>query len=74
VTGVQTCALPIYGTEDGCDYEDYVDGAGWDFDSCTVIDVEPFINAYGYPASYNPKTGNGLSDHAPLFLTLRLLS
>jgi endonuclease/exonuclease/phosphatase family metal-dependent hydrolase len=50
------------------------DGAGLDFDSCTVIDVEPFINAHGYPASYNPKTGNGLSDHVPLFLTLRLLS
>ncbi|MDR2448205.1 MAG: endonuclease/exonuclease/phosphatase family protein [Treponema sp.] len=50
------------------------DGAGWDFDSCSVINAEPFINAYGYPASYNPKTGNGLSDHLPLFLTLRLLS
>jgi endonuclease/exonuclease/phosphatase family metal-dependent hydrolase len=50
------------------------DGAEWDFDSCTVITVEPFINAYGYPASYNPKTGNGLSDHVPLLLTLRLLS
>ncbi|MDR0557446.1 MAG: endonuclease/exonuclease/phosphatase family protein [Treponema sp.] len=50
------------------------DGAGWDFDSCTVIDIEPFINAYGYPASYNPGTGNGLSDHVPLFLTLKLLS
>ncbi|MDR0706270.1 MAG: endonuclease/exonuclease/phosphatase family protein [Treponema sp.] len=50
------------------------DGAGWDFDSCSVINAGPFINAYGYPASYNPKTGSGLSDHLPLFLTLRLLS
>jgi endonuclease/exonuclease/phosphatase family metal-dependent hydrolase len=50
------------------------DGAGWDFDSCTVINADPFITANGYPALYNPKTGNGLSDHLPLFLTLRLLS
>ncbi|MDR0375759.1 MAG: endonuclease/exonuclease/phosphatase family protein [Treponema sp.] len=48
------------------------DGEGWDFDSCSVINAEPFFNAYGYPASYNPKTGNGLSDHLPLLLTLRL--
>lgn len=50
------------------------DNAGWEFDSCAVINVEPFINSYGYPASYNPKTGDGLSDHLPLLLTLKLLS
>ncbi|MDR2193043.1 MAG: endonuclease/exonuclease/phosphatase family protein [Treponema sp.] len=49
------------------------DNTGWEFDSCVVIDVEPFINGYGYPASYNPRTGDGLSDHLPLLLTLKLL-
>ncbi|GHT96465.1 hypothetical protein FACS1894141_6630 [Spirochaetia bacterium] len=46
------------------------DQSGWDFDTCTVLYKEPFINAAGHPDSYNPRTGNGLSDHLPLLLTL----
>jgi hypothetical protein len=47
------------------------DQKGWDFDACRVIKQEPFINAKGYPSTYNPRTGNGLSDHLPLELVLR---
>ncbi|MDR3335227.1 MAG: endonuclease/exonuclease/phosphatase family protein [Treponema sp.] len=47
------------------------DLSGWDFDTCMVINQEPFINAKGHPATYNPRTGNGLSDHLPLMLTLK---
>jgi endonuclease/exonuclease/phosphatase family metal-dependent hydrolase len=46
------------------------DQKGWDFNACTVLCKEPFINAAGHPNSYNPRTGNGLSDHLPLLLTL----
>ncbi|MDR1302242.1 MAG: endonuclease/exonuclease/phosphatase family protein [Treponema sp.] len=50
------------------------DRIGWDFASCMVINQEPFINAQGRPATYNPRTGNGLSDHLPLLLILQLAS
>jgi endonuclease/exonuclease/phosphatase family metal-dependent hydrolase len=53
--------------------ESLFDSAGWDFDTCAVMNVEPFINSYGYPSTYNPKTGNGLSDHLPMLLTLKIL-
>jgi endonuclease/exonuclease/phosphatase family metal-dependent hydrolase len=46
------------------------DEKGWDFGSCKVIRQAPFLNKYGTPATYNPKTGEGLSDHLPLLLTL----
>ncbi|MDR1107480.1 MAG: endonuclease/exonuclease/phosphatase family protein, partial [Spirochaetaceae bacterium] len=46
------------------------DGRGWDFDSCLVMDQEPFLNAKGHPNTYNPRTGFGLSDHLPLKLVL----
>jgi hypothetical protein len=48
----------------------FFDGAGWDFSSCRVVAQEPFTNAKGLPAAYNPRTGYGLSDHLPLLLTL----
>ncbi|MDR3341459.1 MAG: endonuclease/exonuclease/phosphatase family protein [Treponema sp.] len=47
------------------------DQTGWDFDSCRVINQEPFVDAHGNPAAYNPRTGNGLSDHLPLVLVLK---
>ncbi|MDR2484421.1 MAG: endonuclease/exonuclease/phosphatase family protein [Treponema sp.] len=47
------------------------DRIGWDFDSCKVIQQEPFITGNGYPSGYNSRTGNGLSDHLPLLLTLK---
>ncbi|MDR1947923.1 MAG: endonuclease/exonuclease/phosphatase family protein [Spirochaetaceae bacterium] len=46
------------------------DRQGWDFHSGRVISEEPFISAYGFPNAYNPRTGNGLSDHLPLMLKL----
>jgi endonuclease/exonuclease/phosphatase family metal-dependent hydrolase len=44
---------------------------GWDFQSCYAGDQEPFISQKGIPAAYNPRTGQGLSDHLPLILVLR---
>jgi endonuclease/exonuclease/phosphatase family metal-dependent hydrolase len=49
------------------------DNRGWDFVSAAVLNKEPFVNAKGYPAAYNPKTGNGLSDHLPIMLTLYMI-
>jgi endonuclease/exonuclease/phosphatase family metal-dependent hydrolase len=46
-------------------------GSGWEFDDCSVADYPPFTNSSGHPASYNPRTGSGLSDHLPLLLFLR---
>ena len=35
-----------------------------------VLSGPPFTNAAGIPNSYNPRTGNGLSDHLPIVLVL----
>ncbi|MDR2797652.1 MAG: endonuclease/exonuclease/phosphatase family protein [Treponema sp.] len=53
--------------------EPLFDHKGWDFDTCMVINQEPFINAQGRPYAYNPRTGNGLSDHLPLLLILKIV-
>jgi endonuclease/exonuclease/phosphatase family metal-dependent hydrolase len=42
----------------------------WRYKMCTVGTRAPFTSAKGTPAAYNPRTGQGLSDHLPLFLTL----
>lgn len=47
------------------------DGTGWEFEHCMVVADPPFTNSGGYPATYNPKTGLGLSDHLPLLLLLQ---
>ncbi|MHB9294624.1 hypothetical protein PilKf_00348 [Pillotina sp. SPG140] len=49
------------------------DGNDWDFKSSTVLNTEPFVNANGIPNRYNPSTGNGLSDHLPLQLTINFI-
>jgi endonuclease/exonuclease/phosphatase family metal-dependent hydrolase len=46
------------------------DGTGWEFMDGARADSAPFVNAAGYPAAYNPRTGSGLSDHLPLLLFL----
>jgi endonuclease/exonuclease/phosphatase family metal-dependent hydrolase len=46
------------------------DEAGWEFKGAYVCDIEPFVNAAGTPATYNPRTGNGISDHLPIVLKL----
>jgi endonuclease/exonuclease/phosphatase family metal-dependent hydrolase len=48
------------------------DNAGWDFDSCALLNAAPFIKNNGKPYTYNKDTGNGLSDHLPLLLNLKL--
>jgi endonuclease/exonuclease/phosphatase family metal-dependent hydrolase len=50
----------------------FFDNADWDFESVAVIDAAPFVNGKGTPYTYNPRTGTGLSDHLPMFLTLSL--
>jgi endonuclease/exonuclease/phosphatase family metal-dependent hydrolase len=51
--------------------ESLFDTRGWEFDSALVIKKEPFVNSQGRPNAYNPRTGNGLSDHLPLMLILK---
>jgi endonuclease/exonuclease/phosphatase family metal-dependent hydrolase len=51
--------------------ESLFDAGGWEFDSSWVVKKEPFVNSQGYPNTYNPRTGNGLSDHLPLMLILK---
>jgi endonuclease/exonuclease/phosphatase family metal-dependent hydrolase len=47
------------------------DNKGWDFETAKVVNQQPFTNASGFPAAYNPKSGIGMSDHLPLALFLR---
>jgi endonuclease/exonuclease/phosphatase family metal-dependent hydrolase len=51
----------------------FFDAKSWEFFSCEVLHEEPFTRASGYPASYNPASGSGLSDHLPLTITLKLV-
>jgi hypothetical protein len=52
----------------------FFNDAGWEYERAAVADYSPFANANGTPVSYNAKTGNGLSDHLPLLLTLKMVS
>ncbi|GHV90708.1 endonuclease [Spirochaetia bacterium] len=52
--------------------ESLFDKKDWDFEDCTVVNVQPFTNSRGFPNAYNPRTGAGLSDHLPLLLTLKV--
>jgi endonuclease/exonuclease/phosphatase family metal-dependent hydrolase len=49
------------------------DGRGWEFNDGETLDMEPFVNTQGTPNLYNTRTGGGLSDHLPLYLSLKLL-
>ena len=46
---------------------------GWNYERFRVHAEPPFTNADGQPHAYNPRTGNGLSDHLPIVLILGLL-
>lgn len=48
----------------------FFDKTGIEFETCSVIDCEPFVNSKSEPDRYNPRTGSGLSDHLPLLLIL----
>jgi endonuclease/exonuclease/phosphatase family metal-dependent hydrolase len=50
----------------------FFDGNGWDYRGVEVLSGTPWTGNNGIPQSYNPRTGNGLSDHLPLLLTLTL--
>ncbi|MDR2661718.1 MAG: endonuclease/exonuclease/phosphatase family protein [Treponema sp.] len=47
------------------------DNRGWEYENFWTLEEAPFTNAKGFPYAYNPKTGNGLSDHLPIVLSLR---
>jgi len=46
------------------------DNNGWEYESFGVAAEPPLITAGGRPNAYNPKTGNGFSDHLPIVLCL----
>ena len=46
------------------------DGGGWEYAAFRVADGRPMTNDAGFPSSYNPRTGVGLSDHLPLAVEL----
>lgn len=52
--------------------EELFDGRDWDFETCMVLNTQPFINAKGIPNAYYTNTGLGLSDHLPLLLYLQI--
>ena len=45
-------------------------GQGWNYERFRVLAEPPFTNAEGITQAYNPRTGNGLSDHLPIVLIL----
>ena len=47
---------------------------GLEYENASIINYAPFANANGIPVSYNSRTGNGLSDHLPLLITLRRIN
>jgi endonuclease/exonuclease/phosphatase family metal-dependent hydrolase len=52
----------------------FFDGRSWDYGGVKVLKGAPWTGSNGTPQSFNPQTGNGLSDHVPLRLTLVLRS
>jgi endonuclease/exonuclease/phosphatase family metal-dependent hydrolase len=46
---------------------------GWDFSGASVVNYPPFAGPNGYPMTYNPRTGAGVSDHLPLLLSLQFM-
>ncbi|AEJ18521.1 endonuclease/exonuclease/phosphatase family protein [Gracilinema caldarium] len=46
----------------------FFNGIGWEYTAFSVIDYTPFSNEAGYPNSFNPRTGSGVSDHLPIMV------
>jgi endonuclease/exonuclease/phosphatase family metal-dependent hydrolase len=46
----------------------FFDQQGWEFEGFWVPEAPPFTSANAVPHGYNPRTGNGLSDHLPIVL------
>jgi len=51
----------------------FFDNALWEYEGTRIANDPPFTNSSGVPVAYNVRTGNGLSDHLPLLLTLKFL-
>jgi len=49
----------------------FFDDALWEYETARVVNDPPFANSTGRPVPYRARTGNGLSDHLPLLLSLR---
>ena len=49
----------------------FFNNTGWEYQKTFVVNYEPFADLKGIPASYNPRTGFGLSDHFPLLMMLK---
>ena len=49
----------------------FFDSSGLRYIGSLVIDSEPFANRNGIPVPYSLRTGNGLSDHLPILMSLR---
>jgi hypothetical protein len=45
--------------------------SGWNYGYFQVLARPPFTNEAGLPQPYNPRTGNGFSDHLPILLCLK---
>lgn len=43
---------------------------GWNYEYFRVLAEIPFTSEAGFPYTYNPRTGSGLSDHLPILLNL----
>jgi hypothetical protein len=50
----------------------FFDGTAWDYGGIKALTGAPWTGTNGFPQSFNPRTGSGLSDHLPLVLTLNL--
>lgn len=46
------------------------DGLGWEYADFRVAEVGEAVTRDGFPVSYDPRTGNGYSDHLPLVVQL----
>jgi len=50
----------------------FFNDVGWEYEKTAIANFQPFTNSSGIPMSYNARTGNGLSDHLPLVLSLKM--
>jgi endonuclease/exonuclease/phosphatase family metal-dependent hydrolase len=54
--------------------QQFFDNSGLEYGRAMVVNNPHFANSSGLPVPYNMKTGNGLSDHLPLLLVLKMAS
>lgn len=49
---------------------EFFDGFGWEFVRGSVSDAPALLDEYGHPFRWNVRTGQGISDHLPVMVTL----